>query len=69
MKKPKKRTLNELRQVKEYGYETPKSVNNYKKVNIDPQHIVDLIQSNGNDQDLGAAVRSYYLHLIENKND
>ena len=43
----KERTIDELRQVKTYGYTTPKTkvVNEYyRKVNFDPQYIVDLIR-------------------------
>ena len=46
-KEPKERTMDELRQVKTYGYTHPKTkvVNEYyRKVNFDPQYIVDLIR-------------------------
>jgi hypothetical protein len=62
----KERTMDELRQVKTYGYTTPKTkvVNDfYRKVNFDPQHIVDLIQEYPNDKELGREIRSYYLSL------
>lgn len=65
-KEPKERTMDELRQVKTYGYTTPKTkvVNDfYRKVNFDPQHIVDLIQEYPNDKELGREIRSYYLSL------
>jgi hypothetical protein len=68
-KEPKERTMNELRQVKTYGYTTPKpkAVNGYyKKVNFDPQHIVDLIREFPNDGELGKEIRKYHLHLKNN---
>jgi len=46
---PKKRTMDELRQVKTYGYTPPKTKvisrrqDFYRKVNFDCQHIVDLL--------------------------
>tara|TARA_R110000868_G_scaffold411678_1_gene707386 strand:+ start:1143 stop:1385 length:243 start_codon:yes stop_codon:yes gene_type:complete len=63
MKKPKKRTLNELRQVKVYVHENSVVVNNFKEVNIDSQYIIELIEKYKNDQELGQEVRSYYLNL------
>jgi hypothetical protein len=63
----KERTIDELRQVKTYGYSTPKVVNEYyRKVNFDPQYIVDLIREYPNNQDLGKEIRKYYNSL---KND
>jgi|19_taG_2_1085344.scaffolds.fasta_scaffold00015_123 hypothetical protein len=77
----KKRTINELRQVKSYGYrppspskvKVPKQItkiidNYYEKVNFDPQHIVDLIKAFPNDEDLGREMRSYYHFMLEEKN-
>jgi|TARA_R110000803_G_scaffold73856_1_gene137768 hypothetical protein len=63
MKKPKERTLNELRQVKSYVHESSVVVNNFKEVNIDSQYIVELIEKYKNDQELGQEVRFYYLNL------
>jgi len=66
---PKKRTMDELRQVKTYGYTPPKTKvisrrqDFYRKVNFDCQHIVDLIQEYPNDKELGREIRSYYLSL------
>jgi len=68
-KESKQRTMDELRQVKTYGYTTPKPkvVNEYyRKVNFDPQHIVDLIRKFPNDYVLGKEIRKYYLHLKNN---
>jgi len=63
-KEPKERTLDELRQVKTYGYTTPKVVNEYYvKVNFDNQHIIDLIREYPNDLDLGKEIRKYYDSL------
>jgi hypothetical protein len=49
----KKRTLNEYRQSKDFGYKNPKTEtvveDYYRKVNFDPQHIVDLIKNFPND--------------------
>mgnify|MGYP007114442481 CR=1 FL=1 len=66
---PKERTMNEIRQVKSYGYTPPKTkvVNEYyRKVNFDPQYIVDLIREYPNNQELGKEIRKYYDSL---KND
>ena len=59
----KERSLNELRQEKEYGYRPPVGHINYKKLNLDPQHIVDLVKKFPNDSDLGKNVRAYLVHL------
>jgi len=62
----KERTLDELRQVKDSVYTPPKSklVNEYyRKVNFDPQYVVDLIKEYPNDQDLGKQIRKYYNSL------
>ena len=58
----KTRTLNELRQVKDSVYRTPKV-----KVGeeFNPQHIVELIKKYPNDRDLGTKIREYYLHLTK----
>ena len=64
----KKRTLNELRQVKDSFYDTKKAKtikDYYRKVNFDPQHVVDLIKQYPNDKDLGTELRKYYQHLIK----
>jgi len=65
----KKRTLNEYRQVKDSVYETTKVKlveDYYKKVNFDPQYIVDLIKQHPNDMSLGKSIREYYLSLKNN---
>jgi hypothetical protein len=63
MENIKKRSLNELRQEKEYGYKTPLNQVVNKKINLDPQYIVDLMKKYPNDADLGENVRSYLRHL------
>ena len=66
MEESKERTIDELRQVKTYGYTTPKTkVDNeyYRKVNFDPQYIVDLIREFPNDGELGKEIRKYYMSL------
>ena len=66
MEEPKERTMDELRQVKTYGYTPPKPkvVNEYyRKVNFDPQYIVDLIREFPNDGELGKEIRNYYMSL------
>lgn len=62
----KKRTLNEIRQVKDTVYTPPKRkvVNDYyRKVNFDSQYIIDLIKEFPNDQDLGKEIREYFNSL------
>jgi hypothetical protein len=59
----KERTLNELRQEKEFGYKQPASHINYKKLDVDPQYIIDLMKEYPNDADLGKNVRSYLINL------
>tara|TARA_R110000751_G_scaffold296838_1_gene406206 strand:- start:511 stop:735 length:225 start_codon:yes stop_codon:yes gene_type:complete len=71
MEKPtKKRTLNELRQSKPFGYKPPKSYFDFVKgtVNFDNHYISDLIKKYPNDTDLGKELRKYYLNLKNNKN-
>ena len=66
MEESKERTMDELRQVKTYGYTTPKTkVDNeyYRKVNFDPQYIVDLIRKLPNDGELGKKIRKYSISL------
>ena len=66
---PKKRTLNEYRQSKDFGYKAPKKhkivEDYYRTVNFDSQFIIDLIKKFPNDQDLGEEVRKYYSFLKE----
>lgn len=59
----KQRSLNELRQEKEYGYKTPLTQVVSRKINLDPQYIVDLMKKYPNDADLGKNVRAYLIHL------
>ena len=35
----------------------------YRKVNFDPQYIVDLIRELPNDSELGKEIRKYYISL------
>ena len=65
----KERTMDELRQVKSYGYTPPKTKKGddfYRKVNFDCQHVVDLIKEYPNETELGKEIISYYNSL---KND
>jgi hypothetical protein len=57
----KQRSLKELRQEKEFGYKH--SDNQKKKINVDPQHIINLVRKYPNDMDLGKKVRGYLLEL------
>jgi hypothetical protein len=64
----KKRTLNELRQSKSFGYRQPTS--HFKIVdnepNLDVNYICELCKKFPNNYDLGNEVRKYYLHLKNN---
>jgi hypothetical protein len=64
----KKRTLNELRQSKPFGYQPPKSHFNFVEdtPNLDNSYIQDLIKKFPNDYDLGREIRKYYLNLKNN---
>ena len=57
----KQRSLNELRQEKEFGYKH--SDNHKKKINVDQQHIINLVKEYPNDMELGKKVRGYLLEL------
>ena len=57
----KQRSLNELRQEKEFGYKH--SDNQKKKINVDQQHIINLVKEYPNDMELGKKVRGYLLEL------
>jgi len=62
----KKRTIDEIRQVKDSVYIPPKTkmVNEYyRKVNFDSQYIIDLIKEFPNDKELGSEIRNYYNSL------
>jgi hypothetical protein len=59
--KLKQRTLNELRQEKEYGYKN--TTTEYKKLKVNPRHIVELTKTYPNDTDLGKEVRKYLIEL------
>jgi hypothetical protein len=62
----KERTLNEFRQVKDSVYNTTKTkvVNDYyRKVNFDPQYVIDLIKEFPNDKELGKEIREYFNSL------
>ncbi len=57
----KKRTLNELRQEKEFGYKTPTNIN--KTPTIDTELITDMVKTFPNDADLGKNIRNYLINL------
>jgi hypothetical protein len=57
----KQRSLNELRQEKEFGYKNP--VTKTKKIDVDSKHIIELMKKYPNDGDLGKHVRSYLIQL------
>ena len=59
----KKRTLNELRQSKPFGYRPPNSYFVEDVPNFDNRHIQDLIKKFPNDYDLGREIRKYYIEL------
>ena len=66
----KKRTLDELRQEKEYGYKQPINKKSsivvedyYKVVDFDCQYVVDLIKKYPNNMELGMEIRNYYENL------
>jgi hypothetical protein len=63
METTKKRTLNELRQEKEYGYRSPINQKTFQSSKVDSQHIVDLTKKYPNDAELGKNVRSYLINL------
>ena len=66
MEESKERTMDELRQVKTYGYTTPKTkvVNEYyRKVNFDCQYVIDLIKEYPNESELGKEIIKYYNSL------
>ena len=57
----KQRSLNELRQEKEFGYKHPATKN--KTIDVDSKHIIELMKKYPNDADLGKQVRSYLIQL------
>lgn len=58
----KSRTLNELRQEKEFGYKQPiKKIVIESEPILDSKEIVELIKKYPNDYELGNALRKYYL--------
>jgi hypothetical protein len=65
-KESKERSMDELRQVKTYGYTPPKTkVDNeyYRKVNFDCQYVIDLIKEYPNESELGKEIIKYYNSL------
>lgn len=59
----KKRTLNELRQEKEYGYRQPETkitTTNYREAY---EHIQELVKKYPNDYECGGKIRSYLIKL------
>ena len=63
----KKRTMNEIRQVKDTIYRHPLIHTNIKNENaeIDPIHVEELIKNFSNNQELGYELRRYYLELSD----
>lgn len=57
----KQRSLNELRQEKEFGYKPP--VVQKKEINVDSKVIIELVKKYPNDMDLGKEVRNYLVQL------
>ena len=57
----KQRSLNELRQEKEFGYKNP--VVQKKEINVDSKVIIELVKKYPNDMELGKQVRSYLNQL------
>jgi hypothetical protein len=55
----KQRSLNELRQEKEFGYKHP--VVKKKEINVDSQQIIELVKKYPNDADLGKQLRNYLI--------
>jgi hypothetical protein len=60
----KKRTLNELRQVKTFGYRPPIS-HNEKKTCEPLNEIEKMVENTPNDMELGAKIR-HYMKCEEN---
>jgi hypothetical protein len=59
----KVRTLNELRQEKEFGYKQPtKKIVINSEPNLDSKEVIKLIKQYPNDYELGGALRKYYLN-------
>jgi len=58
----KQRSLNELRQEKEFGYKNPEVQK--KEINVDSKVIIELVKKYPNDADLGKKVRSYLIQLL-----
>lgn len=57
----KQRSLNELRQEKEFGYKHPAVQK--KEINVDSKVIIELVKKYPNDMELGKQVRSYLNQL------
>ena len=57
----KQRSLNELRQEKEFGYKHPAVQK--KEINVDSKVIIELIKKYPNDMERGKKVRGYLLEL------
>jgi hypothetical protein len=57
----KQRSLNELRQEKEFGYKNPAVKK--KEIKVDSKVIIELVKKYPNDSDLGKKVRSYLIEL------
>lgn len=57
----KQRSLNELRQEKEFGYKNPAVQK--KEINVDSKVIIELVRKYPNDMELGKQVRDYLIQL------
>lgn len=55
----KQRSLNELRQEKEFGYKHPETKN--KNIIVDSKQIIELVKKYPNDADLGKQLRNYLI--------
>jgi len=55
----KQRTLNELRQEKEFGYKHPETKN--KNIIVDSKQIIEFVKKYPNDADLGKQLRNYLI--------
>tara|TARA_R110000765_G_scaffold63178_1_gene122817 strand:+ start:288 stop:641 length:354 start_codon:yes stop_codon:yes gene_type:complete len=60
MNNSKKRTINELRQVKTYGY-TPPLQKNKKQKSISIEKIKSLVSTTPNDMELGEKIRKLFF--------
>jgi hypothetical protein len=55
----KQRSLNELRQEKEFGYKHPETKK--KNIIVDSKQIIEFVKKYPNDADLGKQLRNYLI--------